>query len=184
MIYSLGKWISSWFQKPRWKELEKEFIQGRAQREYICFEDEKDWCKVYYLTNPLDEFPEPSGDTYICIHGTAGTSLTFLNLIPHFPKGSRFYLIDLPGFGKSHTTCESPDVDYYVECIRRCMNSLGVSQARFIAHSFGTFLTLHFASTYPDRVENLTLIAPAGLLPVLSYNGMLWAILFKLRFPY
>jgi pimeloyl-ACP methyl ester carboxylesterase len=173
------------FKKPKWKELEKQFIGEQAQRECITFDDGEYLSKVYYLTNPFTEIPEPTGDTYICIHGTAGTSLSFLSLIPHFPKGSRFYLLDLPGFGKSHTTCPSPNTDYYVECIRRFMKTLGINQSRFIAHSFGTFLTIHFASTYHEQVKSLTLIAPVGLLPTLGYNGLYWAILFRFfRFPY
>jgi len=172
----------NWFKKPKWKELEKEFIQGQARRECITFEHGEYSSKVYYLTNPLDE---STGDTYICIHGTAGTSLSFLSLIPHFPKGIRFYLLDLPGFGKSHTTCEYPDTEYYIECIRQWMRILGITQARFIAHSFGTFLTVHFANTYPEQVKSLTLIAPVGLMPTLGYNISLWMVLFKFcRPPY
>jgi len=178
--------MNYWFKKPRWKELEKEFIEGQARREYICFEDEKYSSKVYYLTNPLTEDCEPStGDTYICIHGTGGTSLIFMNLIPHFPRGSRFYFIDLPGYGKSHTTCESPNTEYYMECIRRYMDILSIKQARFISHSFGTFLTVLFASTYPNHVKSLTLISPVGLMPTLGYKISRWAVLFRfLRFPY
>jgi pimeloyl-[acyl-carrier protein] methyl ester esterase len=177
--------FTQWFKKTRWKELEKEFTGGQAQREYLQFEDSIGTCKVYYLTNPLTEDHEPiTGETFVGIHGTGGSSLSFLPLIPHLPLGSRFYFIDLPGFGKSHTTHSNIGVEYYVECLRRCMETLQITQARFIAHSFGAFLTLHFTNLYPSYVKSLILIAPAFLLPTLGYNAYLWAILFKFRFPY
>jgi pimeloyl-ACP methyl ester carboxylesterase len=178
--------IDQWFKKPRWKELEKEFIEEQAQREYLQFEDSIGTCKVYYLTNPLTEDHEPTtGETFVGIHGTGGSSLSFLPLIPHLPLGSRFYFIDLPGFGKSHTTHSNIGTEYYVECLRRCMETLQITQVRFIAHSFGAFITIQFASAYPSYVKSLTLVTPVGLFPTLNYNISLWMVLFQVfRFPY
>jgi pimeloyl-ACP methyl ester carboxylesterase len=65
------------------------------------------------------------------------------------------------------------------------METLGITQARFLSHSFGVFLSLHFASAYPMYIKSLTLISPVGLFPTLGYNISLWMVLFRVfRFPY
>lgn len=176
------------FEKLRWKQLEQQFISNVAVRKSIVLDGTR--TKIYYLTN----LPDPTGptgqtgpnsDTFIGIHGTGGTSLNFLSLIPHFPLGSRFYFIDLPGFGKSYTEYSHLGFHHYTRWIEQFLTAMRITQARFVAHSFGAYLTLEFARTHPERVQTLVLVSPAGLFPILGYNGMLWAILFKVfRFPY
>jgi pimeloyl-ACP methyl ester carboxylesterase len=164
-----------------WKQLEQSFIEDRAIRKSMIIGGSK----IYYLTN-IQPIIDPT-DTYICIHGIASSSLVYLKLIQQLPKGSQFFFIDLPGFGKSNV-CELHQNQDYFEyatwCLNAFMNELNISSARWIAHSFGTFFSILFAHSYPDRVKSLVLVAPVGLMPVGGYNYWYIGVLFKTHFPY
>lgn len=164
-----------------WKRLEQSFIENQAQRKHILIGGSK----IYYLTN-LDEDFVPT-ETFICIHGIASSSLVYLNMIQHLPKGSRFYLIDLPGFGKSNAPHLHRDQDFFEYscwCLNEFMKELHIPTARWIGHSFGAFFSILFAHSYPNRVQTLILIAPTGLMPLFGYNAWYIGLLFKLHFPY
>lgn len=164
-----------------WKRLEQSFIENRAIRKNIVIGGSK----IYYLTNLED--PSTPSETFICIHGIASSSLVFLNLIQHLPKDSRFFFIDLPGFGKSYTPQLPSDQDFFEYtcwCLNEFMKRLEIQSARWIAHSFGSFFTILFAHSYPNRVQSLVLAAPVGLMPTGGYNYWYFGILFKTHFPY
>lgn len=164
-----------------WKRLEQSFIEGQAIRKSVTIGGSK----IYYLTNS-EPILDPT-DTYICIHGIASSSLVYLNLIRHLPKGSQFFFIDLPGFGKSNVSELHPNQDYFeyvTWCLNAFMNEMDISNAKWIAHSFGTFFSILFAYSYPNRVKSLVLVAPVGLLPTFGYNIWYIGVLFKTQFPY
>lgn len=162
--------------KPRWKLLEQSFIEGKAKRECLTLDDSK----IYYLTN-LETISQPE-HVFIGIHGVGGTSLSFTQLISYLPARSQFYWIDLPGFGKSYT--RDNRIDVLIECVEQFMIKLGIVQAKFISHSFGAFITVLFAHAHPERVERLVLVTPAGLFPTFGNTGFVYALLFKMRFPF
>jgi pimeloyl-ACP methyl ester carboxylesterase len=174
--------------KPRWKKLETSFLPQQVDRKVL----EIDTTKIYYLTNKdyHTDISENEKIYCIAIHGTGGSSLNFVPLVEYLPKEVCFFFIDLPGFGKSYQSSQhnySDPLVYvsdWIECIRKFMDIQHIHRARFIAHSFGAFITTLFASHYPECVQSLVLIGPAGLLPTLDYCGGLYGILFKVHFPY
>jgi pimeloyl-ACP methyl ester carboxylesterase len=173
--------------KSSWKIFEQDFLFPNVKRECLIL----DWGKIYYLTNADHPLGDPLGsEIVIGIHGTAGTGLGFQSLIPYFSTHTRFYFIELPGFGKSYHIHQSElqtsqeHLNLMVQSVIEFMNLLRIPQARFVAHSFGCVVSIELAYLYPERVQNLTLVSPVGLLPTLDYCAWWYGMLFKIGFPY
>jgi pimeloyl-ACP methyl ester carboxylesterase len=78
-------------------------------------------------------------------------------------KNHRVVRLDLAGFG---LTGESPDHNYSdaadTERLSEFLNALGVSDCILLGHSMGGRIAWNFASTYPERIRRLVLMAPDG----------------------
>lgn len=80
----------------------------------------------------------------------------------------RVLQFDLPGFGLSDEPDESWDVSRYAEFTKELLNSLGISKAMMIGHSYGGRVIIRLASTedLPFEITRIILIDSAGVLPV------------------
>jgi len=70
---------------------------------------------------------------------------------------------DQIGFGKS----SKPDIRYHFDLLARntkmLLDSLGVTRAAIVGHSFGGMLSVYFARDYPETTAVLALENPIGL---------------------
>jgi pimeloyl-ACP methyl ester carboxylesterase len=118
------------------------------------------------------------------VHGTASSSLSFIYLLDDFSETFNVYVIDLPGFGRCHVEgCDSISITYLVNVLKESMDKLYICKAVFIGHSFGGYLCIEFAQSYPSYVDSIILLNPAGIFPSLGYTGAYWAVVFKLSIP-
>lgn len=107
-----------------------------------------------------------SGPPLVCVHGGGPGSNGLSNYQRNLgPLSERFRVIlpDLPGFGQS----DRPEItgsrfSLYARAIRDFLDALGIEKASLIGYSIGGGTTLKFAMEYPDRVERLVCIGPAG----------------------
>jgi 2-hydroxy-6-oxonona-2,4-dienedioate hydrolase len=111
----------------------------------------------YLRTGPRE------GPAVIFLHGFMSHADVFArNLAPH---GERYqtYAIDLVGMGFSG----KPDVPYHAPLVARqvadFMDAVGLPSAAVAGTSFGSRIAARFAVDYPDRLDALTLVSPAGL---------------------
>jgi pimeloyl-ACP methyl ester carboxylesterase len=78
-------------------------------------------------------------------------------------EGYRVVVPDQLGFGKS----AKPDIRYSFDILARntktLLDSLGVTRAAIVGHSFGGMLAVYFARDYPETTAVLTLENPIGL---------------------
>lgn len=97
------------------------------------------------------------------VHGLSSNSDAWSKNIETLRKDYTCIAIDLPGYGKS----SKPDVvytpSYFSEVIHQFIENLELNNVVLIGHSMGGQASVKFASTYPDALEKLILIAPAGL---------------------
>lgn len=57
------------------------------------------------------------------------------------------------------------DAEFYVDQLRVIVDTLvGVVPFHLVAHSMGGAVAVAFCGTYPDRVRQLVLMAPAGFI--------------------
>jgi pimeloyl-ACP methyl ester carboxylesterase len=106
---------------------------------------------------------EGKGSVLVLVHGIAGTSATWDDLIPRLSARHRVLAPDLLGHGES----AKPDGDYslgaYANVLRDFLEVLGHERATFVGHSLGGGIALQFAYQFPEKCERLVLVSSGGL---------------------
>lgn len=119
---------------------------------------------------------EVDGHRLAYLHGGQGEALVLLHgfgankdhwtmiarlLTPHF----RVIVPDLPGFGdSSRLDSAAYGLEQQLARLVAFADSLGLSTFHLGGNSMGGYLASHFAQRYPQRVQSLWLLAPAGVM--------------------
>ena len=72
--------------------------------------------------------------------------------------------IDLPGFGDSDKPDVRYDLAFFSATLHALVSALGLDRYHLVGHSLGGMIAADFAGKYPEQIETLTLIDPAGFL--------------------
>jgi pimeloyl-ACP methyl ester carboxylesterase len=117
--------------------------------------------RVYVRTAP-DQGGEPAQkEPALCVHGLAGSSRNWTDLIDLLRPRLACAALDLPGFGDSPPR---PDRRYSIAALAQTVEALiekQANQVHLIASSLGGAVAVKLAATRPDLVKTLTLISPA-----------------------
>jgi pimeloyl-ACP methyl ester carboxylesterase len=114
----------------------------------------------------MDVKPErPNGRTLVLLHGRNFCAATWEQTIKVLSDaGYRVVAPDQIGFCKS---TKPLGYQFTVQQLARNTNalleSLGITRASIIGHSFGGMMALRYALMFPDAVEQLVLVNPIGL---------------------
>jgi len=105
-----------------------------------------------------------NNQTVVLLHGKSFSGDYWARTIAMLAgKGYRVVVPDQIGFGKS----AKPDIRYNFDLLARntkmLLDSLGVTRAAIVGHSFGGMLAVYFARDYPDMTAVLALENPIGL---------------------
>jgi len=105
-----------------------------------------------------------NGKTVVLLHGKSFSGNYWAHMIATLTtQGYRVIVPDQIGFGKS----AKPDIRYHFDLLARntkmLLDSLGVSRAAIVGHSFGGMLAVYFARDYPETTAVLALENPIGL---------------------
>jgi pimeloyl-ACP methyl ester carboxylesterase len=107
---------------------------------------------------PLREAAEP----LVFLHGLGATSSTWAPTARRLGDAGRAGLVpDLLGFGSSMRLGTTFDLDEQAAAVIRLLDHAGVDRAHLVAHSWGATVAAAVTRSDPDRVERLTLVAPA-----------------------
>ncbi|KAJ3015195.1 UNVERIFIED_CONTAM: hypothetical protein HDU68_012839 [Siphonaria sp. JEL0065] len=79
-------------------------------------------------------------------------------------RGFRVLALDLYGRGNSDAPGGKYDHKLYSTQLVELMDHIGWPRANILGYSMGGGIATFFADTYPERVDNLVLLAPAGLM--------------------
>ncbi|OYW79247.1 MAG: hypothetical protein B7Z26_08375 [Asticcacaulis sp. 32-58-5] len=112
------------------------------------------------------------GPVVLFLHGLGADCLAWHYCLPAFISNYRVLALDLPGHGKSGHEVGGGDVAFMTGWLEEALTLLKVSSANVVAHSMGAKLALGLAHRHPERVQSLTLIAPAGLGGPFHYETM------------
>jgi pimeloyl-ACP methyl ester carboxylesterase len=110
----------------------------------------------------INLFRQGTGHPVVVLHaaGGAGAWNPYLEqLSEHFDVIAP----DHPGFGLSDELPEVATMDLLVEHYVALLDTLGLDRFHLVGSSFGGWLAAEIASTIPDRIERLILMAAAGL---------------------
>jgi pimeloyl-ACP methyl ester carboxylesterase len=127
---------------------------------------------------PVNVIELGDGPPLLFVHGLSGSWPNWLEQLPVFADQSRETLasgehprfgrhrviaLDLPGFGRSPMPAEPITVSGYARTLDALLGKLGVSAAAVVGNSMGGFVSAELAIKFPQRVERLVLVSPAGL---------------------
>jgi pimeloyl-ACP methyl ester carboxylesterase len=117
--------------------------------------------------NPGDDQPgggeqEARPEPGLCVHGLAGSSRNWTDLMDELRPRLDCEALDLPGFGESPPR---PDGRYSIEALADTVTTLierrGRGAVHLIGNSLGGAVSLKVAASRPELVRSLTLISPA-----------------------
>ncbi len=106
---------------------------------------------------------EGNGDnTIIFIHGLGSYIPAWKKNITELKKHYRCIAIDLPGYGKSSKGLYSGSMEFYADVVSEFLTKLNIEKAVIAGHSMGGQIAMTLALKYPNIVEKLILVDPAG----------------------
>jgi pimeloyl-ACP methyl ester carboxylesterase len=108
---------------------------------------------------------EGSGEVLLLIHGMAGSSDAWRELIPRLAKNYRVVAPDLLGHGQSVKPRGDYSLGAFAVSLRDLLDELGIARATIVGHSLGGGVAMQFIYQHPDYCERLILISSGGLGP-------------------
>ena len=104
-----------------------------------------------------------SGPVLLLVHGIAGSSATWDDVLPWLAERYTVVAPDLLG----HGTSAKPRGDYslgaYASVLRDLLGVLGHERATIVGHSLGGGVAMQLAYQFPDHCERLVLVSSGGL---------------------
>lgn len=104
----------------------------------------------------------PTAPAVVHVHGF-GISGSYLEpTAVRLVERARNYIPDLPGTGGSAQPAETPDIRSSAEALVRYCDAMELERATFVGNSLGCVTLIELADSYPDRVDGLVFVSPAG----------------------
>ncbi len=100
--------------------------------------------------------------TIIFIHGLGSYLQAWIKNVEGLKGDFRCISIDLPGYGKSSKQPHSGLMTFYAGIIDELVKELGLKKVYLSGHSMGGQISITTSLLYPNIVEGLILVAPAG----------------------
>jgi pimeloyl-ACP methyl ester carboxylesterase len=104
-----------------------------------------------------------SGPVLVMVHGIAGSSGTWVPVMPLLAERFTVIAPDLLGHGESAKPRGDYSLGAYASGIRDLLGVLGHERATVVGHSLGGGVAMQFAYQFPQMVERLVLIGSGGL---------------------
>eukprot|EP00898_Chlorokybus_atmophyticus_P002553 jgi/Chlat1/3299/Chrsp22S03541 len=176
---SLWQRVLSYATVPRWRATSEAKLQA-AEARILSFVKTPYTQEMVHLPggpdrriNTISLLPpphNPHAPHLVCMAGYgASLGFWFKNLdtfSPHF----RVHAIDLLGWGRSgrpafaaKSTAEAES--FFVESLEEWRREKGLEKMVLMGHSFGGHIAANYALKYPDRLQHLVLVGPAGVTP-------------------
>jgi pimeloyl-ACP methyl ester carboxylesterase len=128
------------------------------------------------------------GPVILLIHGMAGRSDTWLEVMARLERDYTVIAPDLIGHGESAKPMGDYSLGAYASGLRDLLAVLGIPRATVVGHSFGGGVAMQLAYQHPECCERLVLVASGGLGREVSWMLRLMALpgtelLMPLLFP-
>jgi pimeloyl-ACP methyl ester carboxylesterase len=101
-------------------------------------------------------------DHVICLHGLGSNKASFFATVSALTPDHTVHAIDLPGFGGSSKPARAAyDAAYFSRAVLGYMEANGLDRAHLVGNSMGGRIALEVGLAEPDRVQSVSLLAPA-----------------------
>ena len=104
-----------------------------------------------------------SGPPLLLVHGLAGSTGNWVELVPDLVGSYRVISIDLPGHARSEPLLRGATMEDFAAAAAAVLEAEGVQQAIVAGHSFGGLVAIRLARSRPELVRALLLVSPAGI---------------------
>jgi pimeloyl-ACP methyl ester carboxylesterase len=105
------------------------------------------------------------GETLLLIHGMAGSSQTWREVMPRLSRHYRVIAPDMLGHGQSGKPRTDYSLGAFAVWLRDFLDELGVESATIVGHSLGGGIAMQFLYQHPEYCNRLVLISSGGLGP-------------------
>lgn len=103
------------------------------------------------------------GETIILLHGMAGSSRTWSDVLPALAEHHRVLAPDLLGHGESAKPLGDYSLGSHASGVRDLVAALGIERATVVGQSLGGGVAMQFAYQHPELCERLVLVSSGGL---------------------
>ncbi|MDH3313121.1 MAG: alpha/beta fold hydrolase [Nitrosopumilus sp.] len=104
----------------------------------------------------------------VLVHGLCASAERWKYVMPELSKTYRVIATDLPGFGYS----DKPSLDYtpqfFVKFLFDFLETIDINHCSMIGSSLGGQIVAEYAITYHEKIENVILVSPAGVMKHLT----------------
>src|SRR3954469_13506328 len=104
-----------------------------------------------------------SGPVLLLVHGMAGSSSTWRQVMPARAERHTVIAPDLLGHGGSAKPRGDYSLGGYASGLRDLLVALGIEKATLVGQSLGGGVVLQMAYQFPERCERLVLVGSGGL---------------------
>ena len=104
-----------------------------------------------------------TGETILLIHGLAGSSKTWDDVIPLLTPHADVIAVDLLGHGESAKPTGDYSLGAFASGLRDFLSILGIDSVTIVGHSFGGGVAMQLAYQHPHLVDRLVLVGSGGL---------------------
>jgi pimeloyl-ACP methyl ester carboxylesterase len=104
-----------------------------------------------------------TGQRILLIHGLAGSSKTWDDVIPLLTPHAEVIAVDLLGHGESAKPTGDYSLGAFASGLRDFLSILGVDSVTIVGHSFGGGVAMQLAYQHPHLVDRLVLVGSGGL---------------------
>jgi pimeloyl-ACP methyl ester carboxylesterase len=145
--------------------------------------------ELYYEDIPLKSNPQiyhhtlrskfnPEKPTFILCHGHVGSSTNFISLAKYLLPRYNLFIPDTIGTALSSRpnnikfTSSEQSINFFIDILHEFILSLNLPNKYFIGgHSLGGLFVANYSLKYPDNIEKVLLLSPAGISDVKLYGG-------------
>lgn len=103
------------------------------------------------------------GPVVLLVHGIAGTSAVWHDVLPGLAQSYTVIAPDLPGHGESGKSAGDYSIGAMAAALRDLLLSFGKDRATLVGHSLGGGVAMQFSYLFPEFTERLVLISSGGL---------------------
>src|SRR5882757_316105 len=103
------------------------------------------------------------GPAVVFVHGLAGSSSTWNEVLPALADRYTVLAPDLLGHGESAKPRGDYSLGAYASGVRDLLTALGHDTATIVGHSLGGGVAMQFAYQFPERCDRLVLVSSGGL---------------------
>lgn len=114
-----------------------------------------------------------SKPSIVALHGSSISSTSWVPLLGTLTASHSVTMIDaIDEAGKSIAAKPTKTIADIVTWLDETMRALDIQRSAFVAASRGTWISAHYATVFPEKVERLALLCPVGIAGGMSPSFM------------